>query len=246
LRDLFFKYRLTKVARVSHNAIMNVQLMRSSVDPPSVDIDQHKMIIAFFDAHPSGDYLFKDIKRWLLDKYNFVLLRTRYGNGKRFLERLGSSISSLLNQFYTMECFKPKRNFERIMTGKSYIYRALPKTSNLVLPKPVQKSFDYDAVEDTQPEDTRTVDTTIQKTVIAETVNEKSEPTLAKDLHTDETTTSVQNSQLFEDVQASDKINDPLQRIIDSYTNIDLYDIDEFQITAIKSGKKITISISNA
>jgi len=214
---------------------MNVQLMRSSLDPPYSDTDQNEMIIAFFVIHPDGDYQLKQIIRWLLDKYNFVYLTTKYGQGKLFLERLNSSISSLLNQFYTKESLIPKRNFERITKGNVYIYRALPKTSDLVLPKPVQTSFDYDNTIES-----RTEETTSNETVVNETV--ANEPETFEDIET----TSEENCPLLEDILASDKINDPIQRIIDNYSNIDLFGIDQVQFTATKSGKKITITIANA
>jgi len=214
---------------------MNVQLMRSSLDPPYSDTDQNEMIIAFFVIHPDGDYKLKQIIRWLLDKYNFVYLTTKYGQGKLFLERLNSSISSLLNQFYTKESLIPKRNFERITKGNVYIYRALPKTSDLVLPKPVQTSFDYDNTIES-----RTEETTSNETVVNETV--ANEPETFEDIET----TSEENCPLLEDIIASDKINDPIQRIIDNYSNIDLFGIDQVQFTATKSGKKITITIANA
>jgi hypothetical protein len=193
------------------------------------------MIIAFFVIHPDGDYQLKQIIRWLLDKYNFVYLTTKYGQGKLFLERLNSSISSLLNQFYTKESLIPKRNFERITKGNVYIYRALPKTSDLVLPKPVQTSFDYDNTIES-----RTEETTSNETVVNETVANEPET------FEDEETTSEENCPLLEDILASDKINDPIQRIIDNYSNIDLFGIDQVQFTATKSGKKITITIANA
>jgi hypothetical protein len=214
---------------------MNVQLMRSSLDPPYSDTDQNEMIIAFFVIHPDGDYKLKQIIRWLLDKYNFVYLTTKYGQGKLFLERLNSSISSLLNQFYTKESLIPKRNFERITKGNVYIYRALPKTSDLVLPKPVQTSFDYDNTIES-----RTEETTSNESVVNEPVADEPET------FEDEETTSEENCPLLEDILASDKINDPIQRIIDNYSNIDLFGIDQVQFTATKSGKKITITIANA
>jgi len=62
----------------------------------------------------------------------------------------------------------------------------------------------------------------------------------------EETPSMEENSPLFEDILASDKINDPIQRIIDNYANIDLYGIDEFQLTTTKGGKKITIIVAHA
>ena len=55
-----------------------------------------------------------------------------------------------------------------------------------------------------------------------------------------------ENCPLLEDIRASDKINDPIQMIVDNYANIDLYGIDEVQFTTTKFGKKITITIANA
>jgi len=54
-----------------------------------------------------------------------------------------------------------------------------------------------------------------------------------------------QNSPLFEDIIAADKINDPIQQIIDIYNNINLQDLQDFNISTIRDNKKITIGISN-
>ena len=62
----------------------------------------------------------------------------------------------------------------------------------------------------------------------------------------EETPTMEENCPLLEDIRASDKINDPIQMIVDNYANIDLYGIDEVQFTTTKFGKKITITIANA
>ena len=73
------------------------------------------------------------------------------------------------------------------------------------------------------------------------------EPDTSEDEETtSEETTMQENCPLLDDILASDKINDPIQRIIDNYSNIDLFSIDQVQFTATKSGKKITITIANA
>ena len=53
------------------------------------------------------------------------------------------------------------------------------------------------------------------------------------------------NSPLFEDIIAADKINDPIQQIIDIIKNIDLHNLEQFTISSIRDNKKITIDISN-
>jgi hypothetical protein len=53
------------------------------------------------------------------------------------------------------------------------------------------------------------------------------------------------NSPLFEDIIAADKINDPIQQIIDIYNNINIQDLQDFNISTIRDNKKITIAISN-
>jgi hypothetical protein len=118
------------------------------------------------------------------------------------------------------------------MTEDGYVYWSLPKTSNLVLPPqlPTQLALDYDTKDESKTEET----------VIDEPETSEDEET------TSEETTMQENSPLIEDILASDKINDPIQRIIDKYSNIDLFGIDQVQFTSTKAGKKITIIIANA
>jgi hypothetical protein len=113
-----------------------------------------------------------------------------------------------------------------MMTEDGYVYWSLPKTSDLVLPQSsAQLALDYD-----------TKDENVEDEPV------EHEPETFEDIET----TSEENCPLLEDILASDKINDPIQRIIDNYSNIDLFGIDQVQFTATKSGKKITITIANA
>jgi hypothetical protein len=193
----------------------------SSVDPP-----QNEMITRFFDNQKIGIKFFSSyIIDDLINNYIFVYQKTMHGEDWK--DAVKRNISSLFNQFFTREYLISKRNFDRMMTEDGYVYWSLPKTSDLVL-KPqssAQLALDYD-----------TKDENVEDEPV------EHEPETFEDIET----TSEENCPLLEDIIASDKINDPIQRIIDNYSNIDLFGIDQVQFTATKSGKKITITIANA
>jgi hypothetical protein len=189
------------------------------------------MVFRLFDNSDVKGYLLKHITSNLMERYNFVNLRSKY-SGKELERRLRRIISSLLSAYYEKEYLAAQRNFERVMTEEGYLYSSLPKTSDLVL-KPqssAQLALDYDTKD--EPETDELVE---------------DEPDTSEDEETtSEETTMQENCPLLDDILASDNINDPIQRIIDNYSNIDLFGIDQVQFTATKSGKKITITIANA
>jgi hypothetical protein len=206
----------------------------SSVDPP-----QNKMITRFFDNQKIGIKFFSSyIIDDLINNYIFVYQKTMHGEDWK--DAVKRNISSLFNQFFTREYLISKRNFDRMMTEDGYVYWSLPKTSDLVLPQSsaqssAQLALDYDT------KDEPVADEFVEdESVVNEPVADEPET------FEDEETTSEENCPLLEDILASDKINDPIQRIIDNYSNIDLFGIDQVQFTATKSGKKITITIANA
>ena len=192
---------------------------------------QSVMVFRLFDNSDVKGYLLKHITSNLMERYNFVNLRSKY-SGKELERRLRRIISSLLSAYYEKEYLAAQRNFERVMTEEGYLYSSLPKTSDLVL-KPqssAQLALDYDTKD--EPETDELVE---------------DEPDTSEDEETtSEETTMQENCPLLDDILASDNINDPIQRIIDNYSNIDLFGIDQVQFTATKSGKKITITIANA
>jgi hypothetical protein len=61
----------------------------------------------------------------------------------------------------------------------------------------------------------------------------------------EETIVIEENSQLFEDILAADKIHDPIQMIMDIYNKINLHDLNDFNVSSIRDNKKITITVSN-
>ena len=153
--------------------------------------------------------------------YNFIekynFTSKKLKYGDDIFEAVQKDIASVLNYFHTKENLISSRNFHRKNTKDGYLYSSLPRTTNNVLPKKISPQL---AMEFDLKEE---LETTLE-----------------------ETPTMEENSPLFEDILAYDKINDPIQRIIDKYTNIDLYGIDEFQLTTTKGGKKITIIIAHA
>jgi hypothetical protein len=204
---------------------------------PKGDPFQSDMIENLFSNINVDGCLLGDMLDYLIESYHFVNLRYRSNyDEKELRKKVSRNISSLLNAYYKEAHLIPRRNFDRKMTEAGYVYWSLPKTSDLVL-KPqsspqssAQLALDYDTKD--EPETDEFVE---------------DEPDTSEDEETtSEETTMRENCPLLDDILASDKINDPIQRIIDNYSNIDLFGIDQVQFTATKSGKKITITIANA
>ena len=153
--------------------------------------------------------------------YNFIekynFTSKKLKYGDDIFKAVQKDIASVLKDFFTNENLIPLRNFTREKTKDGFVYSYLQKTTNNVLPKETSSQL-----------------------VLEFELKEQQETTL------EETPTMEENCPLFEDIRASDKINDPIQMIVDNYANIDLYGIDEVQFTATKFGKKITITIANA
>lgn len=141
----------------------------------------------------------------------------RFKYGDNIFEAVRKDIASVLKSFYTKEKLISSRNFHRKNTKDGYLYNSLTRTTNNVLSKVISPQLALDFELKEQQE-----------------------------IPPKENTTMDENSVLFEDILAFEKINDPIQSIIDKYTNIDLYGIDEFQLTTTKGGKKITIIIAKA
>jgi hypothetical protein len=207
------------------------------IPKPENDPFQSDMIETLFSNISVDCCLLGDMLDYLIESYHFVNLRYRSNyDEKELRKKVSRNISSLLNAYYKEAHLIPRRNFDRKMTEAGYVYWSLPKTSDLVL-KPqsspessAQLALDYDTKD--EPETDEFVE---------------DEPDTSEDEETtSEETTMQENCPLLDDILASDKINDPIQRIIDNYSNIDLFGIDQVQFTATKSGKKITITIANA
>ncbi len=207
------------------------------IPKPENDPFQSDMIERLFSNISVDCCLLGDMLDYLIESYHFVNLRYRSNyDEKELRKKVSRNISSLLNAYYKEAHLIPRRNFDRKMTEAGYVYWSLPKTSDLVLkpessPKSsAQLALDYDTKDESETDEL----------VVDEPDTSEDEET------TSEETTMQENSPLIEDILASDKINDPIQRIIDNYSNIDLFGIDQVQFTATKSGKKITITIANA
>lgn len=151
------------------------------------------------------------------------------------IQQVNNEVSSNFTKFADPKYKKnPIVNFKVISTDKEFLYQyqhnpklKLPKPIEIDVPnkymtkkllKPSQTNFNFEQIDE---------ETTQHPQPITEEQNMR------------------ENSPLFEDIIAADKINDPIQQILDIYYNIKLHNLDNFNISSIRDNKKITIQISN-
>jgi hypothetical protein len=129
---------------------------------------------------------------------------------------------------------KRQLNFEQHPGTKGEFYYSFKENKKLKLPTPKE-------IVAPNPYETKTI---LKPTQTSFKFDQKEEIE-EREAPLEETTIMDEISPLFEDIIAADKINDPIQQILDIYNNINLHHIDNFNISTIRGNKKITIGISN-
>ncbi len=181
---------------------------------------KYMRVVEFFETHQENKFNSTDVKNYLLKHHDFSNKKIRKG---WTLDKIVMvETSSVLSLFYSDEKeyshLKPLRNFEREKIGREWYYWYV-NYNKPVIPiienTPIQTTLDFE-----EP---------IQETNQEKILEQSQE----------------QNSPLFEDIIAADKINDPIQQIIDIYNNINIHNLQDFNISTIRDNKKITIGISN-
>jgi len=196
-------------------------------------LSRPQQMLYFFQQHQEEIYSTNYISQYICN--NFDLSKKKIPkSGIPMMQQINNEVSSNFSKFADPKHKKnPIVNFIVISTGKEFLYQyqhntklKLPTPSIIDVPnkykttillKPTQTSFNFE-----QKEEIKVIETPLEKI-----------------------TNMEQNSPLFEDIIAADKINDPIQQIIDIYNNINIHNLQDFNISTIRDNKKITIQISN-
>ena len=184
----------------------------------------------FMQNHKAGLYSTNYISQWICNNFD---LRKKNPTKRGMLCQINNEVSSNFSKLMKPTC-KRQLNFEQHPGTKGEFYYSFKENKKLKLPTPKE-------IVAPNPYETKTILKPTQTSFNFEQkeTNEEREAPL------EETTNMDEISPLFEDIIAADKINDPIQQIIDIYNNINLHHIDNFNISTIRGNKKITIGISN-
>lgn len=193
-----------------------------------------KQMLYFFQQNQEEIYSTNYISQYICN--NFDLSKKKIPkSGIPMIQQVNNEVSSNFTKFADPKYKKnPIVNFKVISTDKEFLYQyqhnpklKLPTPTEIDVPnkymttkllKPSQTNFNFEQIDEEAPQH-------LQTTIEEQNMNE--------------------NSPLFEDIIAADKINDPIQQILDIYYNIKLHNLDNFNISSIRDNKKITIQISN-
>jgi hypothetical protein len=184
------------------------------------------------ENHKDGIYSTNYISQWICNNFD---LTGKNPTSKGMLTQINNEVSSNFTKF-TEPKYKTnhKLNFEQHPQENGAFFYSYKRNKKLKLPTPKE-------IVAPNPYETKTILKPTQTSFNFEQkeTNEEREAPL------EETTNMDENCPLFEDIIAADKINDPIQQILDIYNNINLHHIDNFNISTIRGNKKITIGISN-
>jgi hypothetical protein len=184
----------------------------------------------FMQNHKAGLYSTNYISQWICNNFD---LRKKNPTKRGMLCQINNEVSSNFSKLMKPTC-KRQLNFEQHPGTKGEFYYSFKENKKLKLPTPKE-------IVAPNPYETKTILKPTQTSFNFEQkeTNEEREAPL------EETTNMDENCPLFEDIIAADKINDPIQQIIDIYNSINLHNLQDFNISTIRGNKKITIGISN-
>lgn len=184
------------------------------------------------ENHKEGMYSTNYISQYICNNFD---LTGKNPTDKGMLCQINNEVSSNFTKF-TDPKYKTnhKLNFEQHPAENGAFYYSYKRNKKLKLPTPVE-------IVAPNPYETKT----ILKPTQTSFNFEQNEEIDTIEATLEETTIMDENCPLFEDIIAADKINDPIQQIIDIYNNINLHNLQDFNISTIRDNKKITIGISN-
>ena len=184
----------------------------------------------FMQNHKAGLYSTNYISQWICNNFD---LRKKNPTKRGMLCQINNEVSSNFSKLMKPTC-KRQLNFEQHPGTKGEFYYSFKENKKLKLPTPKE-------IVAPNPYETKTI---LKPTQTSFKFDQKEEIE-EREAPLEETTIMDEISPLFEDIIAADKINDPIQQILDIYNNINLHHIDNFNISTIRGNKKITIGISN-
>ena len=182
------------------------------------------------ENHKEEMYSTNYISQWICNNFD---LRKKNPTKRGMLCQINNEVSSNFSKLMKPSC-KRQVNFEQHPGTKGEFYYSFKENKKLKLPTPKE-------IVALNPYETKNI---LKPTQTSFNFEQKDE---LKQLEAplEEITIIDENSPLFEDIIAADKINDPIQQIIDIYNKINLHHINDFNISSIRDNKKITINISN-
>jgi len=189
-----------------------------------------QQIFFFMENHKEEMYSTNYISQWICNNFD---LRKKNPTKRGMLCQINNEVSSNFSKLMKPSC-KRQVNFEQHPGTKGEFYYSFKENKKLKLPTPKE-------IVAPNPYETKNI---LKPTQTSFNFEQKDE---LKQLEAplEEITIIDENSPLFEDIIAADKINDPIQQIIDIYNKINLHHINDFNISSIRDNKKITINISN-
>jgi len=195
-----------------------------------IGLTRPQQMFFFMENHKEGMYSTNYISQWICNNFD---LRKKNPTKRGMLCQINNEVSSNFSKLMKPTC-KRQLNFEQHPGTKGEFYYSFKENKKLKLPTPKE-------IVAPNPYETKTILKPTQTSFNFEQkeTNEEREAPL------EETTNMDEISPLFEDIIAADKINDPIQQIIDIYNSINLHNLQDFNISTIRDNKKITIGISN-
>ena len=184
----------------------------------------------FMRNHQEGKYSTNYMSQWICNNFD---LSGKNPTSRGMLTQINNEVSSNFSKL-TKPTNKRPVNFIQHPAENGAFYYSYLENEDLELPTPIE-------IEVPNPYETKNILKPTQTSFNFEQKEEIEEI----EAPIEETTTMDENCPLFEDIIAADKINDPIQQIIDIYNNINIHDIEDFNISSIRGNKKITIGISN-
>ena len=195
-------------------------------------LSRPQQILFFMENHKEGMYSTNYISQYICNNFD---LTGKNPTDKGMLCQINNEVSSNFTKF-TGSKYKTnhKLNFEQHPAENGAFFYSYKRNKKLKLPTPVE-------IVASNPYETKKILKPTQTSFNFELKEEIEE----QEVQIQETTKMEENSPLFEDIIAADKINDPIQQILDIYNSINLHNLQDFNISSIRDNKKITIGISN-
>ena len=182
------------------------------------------------ENHKEGKYSTNYISQWICNNFD---LSEKNPTSRGMLTQINNEVSSNFSKLMKPNNRRPI-NFEQHPAENGAFYYSYKENNLLKLPTPTE-------IQTHNPYETKTILKPTQTSFNFEQIEEIEQI----EAPLEETTNMDENCPLLEDIIAADKINDPIQQILDIYNNINLQDLQDFNISTIRDNKKITIAISN-
>ena len=209
---------------------MTTQLQTNTINIMLTGLTRPQQMFFFMRNHKEGRYSTNYMSQWICNNFD---LSGKNPTSRGMLTQINNEVSSNFSKL-TKPTNKRPVNFIQHPAENGAFYYSYLENEDLELPTPIE-------IEVPNPYETKIILKPTQTSFNFEQKEEIEEI----EVPLKETTIMDENCPLFEDIIAADKINDPIQQIIDIYNNINIHDIEDFNISSIRGNKKITIGICN-